>query len=78
MSTSGLLPLLYVTLLCTSVGACSLLPQGLVSEGDADQETEAVINLEGCVERALELEDENAILPLATRGCTRTTQLPES
>lgn len=61
-----------------SVGACSLLPQGSMSGGNADQEAEAVIKLKGCFERDLELEDDNAVLHLATRWGTRTTQLLES
>lgn len=49
-----------------------------MSGRDADLEAEAGIKLEGCVESELELEGDNAILPLATRGCTKTTELPES
>lgn len=60
MSTSGLFPL-YVTFLLGSVAACSLLPRGSLSGGDADQEAEAVIPLERCVERELELEGDSAI-----------------
>lgn len=37
-----------------------------------------MIQSESCVEGELELEEDSAILHLATRWCPRTAQLPES